>query len=68
MTLARTTGLAALTLCAAVLLPGCRTVEGFGEDVQTLGGKMSHKARENRAQDEYEEWVEEGRPAYRENY
>lgn len=36
--------------CLAIVLSGfigltaCNTVEGFGEDLQTVGGKMSDKA------------------------
>lgn len=35
----------AILLGAFIGLGACNTVEGFGEDLQTVGGKMSDKAK-----------------------
>jgi predicted small secreted protein len=32
-------------LAFALLLAGCNTVRGFGQDVQKVGGKIEEKAR-----------------------
>ena len=32
-------------LIAVVVLAGCNTVQGFGQDVQKVGGKMENAAR-----------------------
>lgn len=35
-------------LCLVVVLTGCNTVQGFGEDLQKLGSKIDQKAKENK--------------------
>jgi predicted small secreted protein len=35
-----------LLVLLAFAIGSCRTVEGFGEDLSTLGGKISNKARD----------------------
>ena len=33
-----------------LVLAGCHTVEGFGKDLSTIGGKLSSKAQEHTRQ------------------
>ncbi|QWA10317.1 entericidin A/B family lipoprotein [Sodalis ligni] len=42
--LSRMTKLIVITFLTLATLSGCNTTRGFGEDVQHLGGKISHAA------------------------
>ena len=37
--------MALLAILAALLLAGCNTMQGFGKDLETLGGKIEQKAK-----------------------
>ena len=40
----RLLGLAALLVLTSILLTGCNTARGFGEDIKHLGNSISHAA------------------------
>ncbi len=45
--LTRVLAIATVSLCMSGLLTSCKTVKGFGRDVEKLGSKIEQKADEN---------------------